>query len=197
MLIEEDGMARTWFTSDLHIGHEGILSPKMTTRRDFANIRDHDETIVANWNAKVRKDDTVWMLGDFAYKTTEDYARKVFDRLNGTKHLIRGNHEKLGIRMPWASQQDVAHVVVDGQGVWLSHYAHMTWPRIRRGDIHLFGHSHGTLPGTSQSCDVGVDCYGFYPVDLDTIRLTLNDQADLIPFEIRHEGQEETGYDGP
>ena len=61
-------------------------------------------------------------------------------------------------------------VVVDGVGIWLSHYAHRTWPRLHRGDLHLYGHSHGTLPGDSRSLDVGVDCWGYRPVTLAEIR---------------------------
>ncbi len=54
--------------------------------------------------------------------------------------------------------------------VVLSHYAFRVWNRSHHGAIHLYGHSHGNLPGDSQSCDVGVDCWGFFPVTLDEIK---------------------------
>jgi calcineurin-like phosphoesterase family protein len=34
----------------------------------------------------------------------------------------------------------------------------------------LYGHSHGRLPGTRTSLDVGVDCWSYLPVTLDEIR---------------------------
>ncbi|KRP89238.1 hypothetical protein AOQ73_26835 [Bradyrhizobium pachyrhizi] len=34
----------------------------------------------------------------------------------------------------------------------------------RRGAIHVYGHSHGKLPGNGASCDVGVDRWDFRPV---------------------------------
>jgi calcineurin-like phosphoesterase family protein len=176
-------MSRQVFVSDTHLGHAGILSPRMQNPRPFASIKAHDETLIANWNAVVRPDDTVWHLGDFCYRCSEDYARSVFGRLRGRQRfLVRGNHDRISVRLPWDGVFDVARVVVPGpdglpQGVWMSHYAHRVWPRMHRGDLHFYGHSHGTLPGTAASTDVGVDCFGFRPVTLDEIRVRLAENA--------------------
>ena len=48
---------------------------------------------------------------------------------------------------------------------------------MHRGDIHLYGHSHGNLPGTAASTDVGVDCFDFAPVTLDRICERLAENA--------------------
>jgi calcineurin-like phosphoesterase family protein len=48
---------------------------------------------------------------------------------------------------------------------------------MHRGDIHLYGHSHGSLPSTSASTDVGVDCFDFRPVTLNEIRVRLAENA--------------------
>jgi calcineurin-like phosphoesterase family protein len=76
----------------------------------------------------------------------------------------------------------VARVLVplpDGtvQGVWCSHWAYCVWPQMHRGDIHLYGHSHGGLPGTAASTDVGVDCFDFRSVALEEIRVRLAENA--------------------
>jgi calcineurin-like phosphoesterase family protein len=158
-----------WFTADTHFGHARIIEPTFGTPRPFASIEDHDEALVANWNAVVSPGDEVWHLGDFAYKCHPRRQREIFDRLAGTKHLVRGNHDRGTESLPWASIRDVGQVVVEGRGIWLSHYAHRTWPRLHRGDIHLYGHSHGTLPGDARSLDVGVDCWDYRPVGLGEI----------------------------
>lgn len=174
---------RTLWSSDHHFGHKALLDERMAVRRPFASIEDHDETLIANWNAAVRPEDTVWHLGDFCYRCSEEYARSVFARLRGKRRfLVRGNHDRISVRLPWDGIVDVARVVIqqpDGtpQGAWLSHYAHRVWPRMHRGDLHLYGHSHGTLPGTASSTDVGVDCFGFQPVTLDEIRARLAENA--------------------
>ncbi|GJE81967.1 hypothetical protein CJNNKLLH_3324 [Methylorubrum thiocyanatum] len=44
--------------------------------------------------------------------------------------------------------------------------------------MHLYGHSHGTLPGTAASIDVEGNCFGFRPVAIDEIRVRLAENAD-------------------
>jgi hypothetical protein len=58
-------------------------------------------------------------------------------------------------------------------GVWLSHYAHRTWPHLHRGDLHLHGHSHGSLPAVPSSLDVGVQNWVRTPVTLAQIQAQL------------------------
>jgi calcineurin-like phosphoesterase family protein len=161
----------TWFSADTHFGHARILGPHMHCRRGdhFASIQEHDEALIKRWNAVVGEDDEVWHLGDFAYRTSYEHAQAVFRRLNGTKRLVRGNHEKLGTRLPWESQHDFVETTVEGRHLVLFHYSMRVWPRQRRGSLHLFGHSHGALGGCRQSLDVGVDCWDFRPVGLAEI----------------------------
>ncbi|KQQ11822.1 metallophosphoesterase [Methylobacterium sp. Leaf123] len=173
---------RILFTADTHWSHQAVLGPRLGLNRPFATIEAHDETLITRWNAVVRPEDTVWHLGDFCYRCPEDRARAIFARLNGRRFLVRGNHDRIGARLPWDGVVDVAHVLVpnpDGTvtGVWCSHYAHRVWPRQHRGDLHLFGHSHGTLPGTARSTDVGVDCFDFRPVTLAEILVRLAENA--------------------
>ncbi|GJD46027.1 hypothetical protein AFCDBAGC_3907 [Methylobacterium cerastii] len=170
-------MPRTFFTSDSHVGHRSILSPRFDRPRPFASIEAHDEALVAAWNAIVRPDDIVWHLGDFAHKCSFDHAASIFSRLRGKKYLVRGNHDAgLGERLPWDGPVvDVTRVQVQDPGmadprqVWISHYSHRVWPGMHRGHLHLYGHSHGSLPGTRTSLDVGVDCWDWRPVTLGEI----------------------------
>lgn len=177
-------MPVTWLVSDTHFSHQGILSPRMDRPRPFASIHDHDEVLIDRWNARVRDDDIVWHLGDFAYGCSHAKARETFERLRGRKHLIIGNHEERGMRLSWFERPvQACRISIQDpgmekpQGVWLSHYAHRTWPGIWRGDLHCYGHSHGSLPGTSRSCDVGVDAWDFRPVRLSEILEVLSETA--------------------
>jgi len=123
-------MPRTFFSSDSHIGHASILSPRFDRPRPFPSIEAHDEALVAAWNAVVRPDDIVWHLGDFAYKCRLEYAAAVFSRLKGRKRLVRGNHDfGLGERLAWDGPVvDVVLVQVQDPGMtapkqaFLSHY---------------------------------------------------------------------------
>lgn len=158
----------TFLVSDTHFGHAGIVK---LCNRPFADVHEMDEAMVASWNAVVRKDDTVIHLGDFAYRYQAEKLPKLFALLNGRKHLIRGNHDdKHTQALPWESQRDIAFASIDSQYVVLCHYALRQWPRIRKGALMLYGHSHGRLPGNAQSCDIGVDVMGWSPVRLNTIK---------------------------
>ncbi len=156
----------TLFTADDHFGHAEILH---ALRAGFASIQEHDEMLIEAWNATVAPGDTVYHLGDFALSTPE-YAAKVFRRLNGRKVLIAGNHDRRNRKLPWAEQHDgIREVSVEGRHLVLCHYPMRSWPRAFRGSIHLFGHTHGLLPGTTQSQDVGVDVWSYRPVSLSQI----------------------------
>ena len=39
----------------------------------------------------------------------------------------------------------------------LSHYGHRVWHGSHKGWIHLYGHSHDTLPSYGKSMDCGID----------------------------------------
>jgi calcineurin-like phosphoesterase family protein len=165
----------THFTADHHFGHEVIIR---LSARPFASVEEMDERMVAAWNEVVQPSDTVWHVGDFAHRIDARRKRAIFSRLNGSKHLVPGNHDDNDtLRLPWASVGQIQEITVDGQRLVLCHYGMRTWPRVHRGALHLYGHSHGTLPGNAQSCDVGVDCWDFRPVTLPVIRTALDRSA--------------------
>lgn len=176
----------TFFTADSHFGHCGIID---MCGRPYADIDEHDRGLVDAWNAVVQPGDEVWHLGDFAYRAKPQRVWQLFDQLNGSKHLVKGNHDFKGptLQLPWASVHELTETTVDGQVLVLCHYALRTWRNIRRGAIHLFGHSHGNMPGSRQSMDVGVDSTGYAPVTLPQIRSML---AQLPELEFRSDSDE-------
>jgi calcineurin-like phosphoesterase family protein len=158
---------KTWFTSDTHFGHRAIID---MCGRPFADVDEMDDAMVAAWNAVVHTNDVVWHLGDFAFRCHPQRAKEIFDALNGIKHLVVGNHDKKPtLALGWAEVIPFRHLVVDGVQINLSHYAMRVWPGLHRGAVMLYGHSHGTLPGSRATLDVGVDNVGFAPVDLPEI----------------------------
>ena len=160
----------TFFIADTHFSHRNIITSRMVRPRPFASIEAHDEHLIAAWNNRIRPDDTVWHLGDFAYGASAARCREVFHRLAGVKRLVWGNHDHDRTRtLPWASQHERVEVEVEDRPLVLSHYAQRSWHGMHRGALHLYGHSHGGLPGCGRSLDVGVDCWDWRPVTLDEI----------------------------
>lgn len=176
-----------YFTADTHFGDAHILRQRGGR---YASIEAHDEALITRWNAVVGAGDEVWHLGDFAAHADPAHCAAVFEKLNGTKRLVRGNHDSNRVlRLPWADPPvESARVTLrgeDGQScrLFLAHYAHRAWPGLWRGTRHLFGHTHATLPDTTRSCDVGIDAWDDAPVGLAAI-VARQDAATLVPEEL-------------
>ena len=158
-----------FFTADLHLGHQAVIG---FGNRPFRTIEEHDRTIVNGWNNRVGSDDDVYVLGDVALGATARELRRLFGELRGRKHLVIGNHDAPKIlELPWASPpREVLRITVERQQLFMSHYPCRAWPGIFGGTLHLHGHTHGSIPDTRHSCDVGVDRWLMRPVTLTEIR---------------------------
>lgn len=83
----------TFLISDTHFGHVGVtqfLNSDGSKLRPWDNIEEMDEALVENWNKVVRPKDTVIHLGDVVINRR---ALPTCARLNGTKLLVKGNHD--------------------------------------------------------------------------------------------------------
>jgi calcineurin-like phosphoesterase family protein len=73
-----------------------------------------DEMLIHYWNQTVSPDDTVYYLGDFSMDMR--LVERITLRLNGTKYLIPGNHDKVF--------KEVARAV---PGKWYEYYTASGW----------------------------------------------------------------------
>ena len=164
-----------YFTSDTHFWHKAIIQ---YCNRPWANPEEMNEGLISNWNSRVRPDDTVYHLGDFAF-SGGGKAGAIFDRLHGFKHLIKGNHDNKQIcKLPWHSVHDYRTLrpieyVVEETGdllktpqIVLMHFPILSWENMHHGSWHLHGHCHGSLVPRGLRLDVGVDPSGLYPMSL-------------------------------
>jgi len=85
---------KIFVTSDTHFNHRNIIE---YTGRPFKTVEEMNEEIINKWNDKVRKDDLVIHLGDFALGNEEE-IKNIKNRLNGTIILLKGNHDHKAIR---------------------------------------------------------------------------------------------------
>ena len=56
-----------YYISDTHLGDMRVFNK---CARPFASLEEMEKTIVDNWNKKVRKEDTVYVLGDLDRRWT-------------------------------------------------------------------------------------------------------------------------------
>lgn len=80
---------KIYITSDWHVGHENVMR---FDERPFASLEEMHETLVKNFNFCVPKHGITYFLGDMGLCSNQ-LLRSVITRLNGTKILVRGNHD--------------------------------------------------------------------------------------------------------
>lgn len=120
-----------YFISDLHIGDVNILTYE---HRPFKNLKEMEDTIIANWNNKVLDNDTIYLLGDIG-----DVS--ILSKLKGNIIIVTGNHDNIDeIKKMYPNIEINIHPIMIGP-LWLSHepIGYMP-PEIPYLNIH--GHLH-------------------------------------------------------
>lgn len=172
---------KIYYISDTHLGDQRVFNK---CSRPFKDLDELERTVVRNWNAKVKEDDVVYVLGDIA---EDDYIRAidVYKNLNGHKHLIVGNHdlkrlndiETSGV---FESVKFMDLIEDNGRKVCICHYPVMDWMEFSRGGYLVYGHIHNKTEKNDiaykqmkeyfkdkLAFNAGVDVTNFEPVTLD------------------------------
>lgn len=172
----------TFFISDTHFGHVRIL--KLGRGRPFANIQEMNETLITRWNAIVQPTDTVYCLGDMAFRQNKGEFPLIYRRLHGLKHLVIGNHDNDEvIHQPWETTSLIKEINIDGKHVVLCHYPMRSWNRMYRNGLHLYGHEHGNIYDHSNCVDVGADKWNYTPATFSQI---IERMSHLTPLPLDH-----------
>jgi calcineurin-like phosphoesterase family protein len=165
-----------WFTSDTHYHHAKILAHCPRTR-PYGSVAEMDAALVANWNACVGPDDTVYHLGDVTLTKNAAILSPIFARLQGNKFLVPGNHDhwlrQPALKFGWHVLPPIYELRVDNHLFILSHFPLLTWHGAHRGAWMLHGHCHGNvdaLNSRTTRLDVGVDSHNCRPISLDHVR---------------------------
>jgi calcineurin-like phosphoesterase family protein len=126
--------------------------------------------LVDGINKYVKEDDVLYHLGDWSFGGVQNILQFRKYIVCKNIHLILGNHDQHIVDKEvkfddtsfnpfelFSSVQDVLHLKLGKTEVFLSHYSHRVWNGSHKGVIHLYGHSHGSIPDYGRSMDVGVD----------------------------------------
>ena len=167
-----------FFTSDTHFGHKNVVEYCDRPYRKADGQIDVDamnESLVANWNARVGPDDKIYHLGDFAMGQRQ-FTLPLGKRLNGYKILISGNHDETDKKMKEVAgfHEVYSSLIIeeDGHKILLRHEPMLnykaTYPEV---DFHLCGHVHKLWKFDAEHniTNVGVDQWDYKPVTLPEI----------------------------
>jgi len=176
-----------YFSADTHFGHTNIIR---YCKRPFSSTEEMDEHMIASFNRKVKPNDRLFILGDFAWgHLAPNYLR----RLNCQNiWLITGNHDKRpSTRMGFAKVVPYHEEKFQLPGekraklVCLFHYPILEWNGSHRGSYMLFGHVHGNKNEEYKDkygLDVGVDSHSFEPLSLKEIHGIMQSKSVNLPI---------------
>lgn len=181
-------MKNIWFTSDSHYNHTNIAGPSVSRwqrgYRDFNSVWEMNQALIDGINKSVGEDDILYHLGDWSFGGSHNIKLFRDSIVCKNIHLIRGNHDDhiidddldIGFNPVslFSSVNDVLTLKMQKTVIFLSHYSHRVWSGSHKGVIHLYGHSHSSIPDLGKSMDVGVDVakkmFGEYrPFSIDEI----------------------------
>lgn len=167
-------MGRTFMISDTHFGdnEKGIISFE---NRPFKDKDDMIDKLIKNWNKEVRPEDTVYHLGDVFWGLKWEERQDIIKKLNGTKILIMGNHDRNGdieywLKLGFDKVYDIP--VVYNDFFILSHEPlYMTNSPYK----NIFGHVHGNkaykdFSETSFCVCVERKTMKYKPIDFEDIK---------------------------
>lgn len=164
-------MAKDYFIADTHFGGENI---RRYENRPFDNAVEMDEKLIVNWNGVVTVEDTVYVLGDFSDYAEKEKDVEILQKLNGTKILVMGNHDRHRTPQEWRElgfAECYSMPVIYGQYFMLSHeplYINANMPY-----ANFYGHVHANpsyKDASKQSVCVSVERIDYTPVEFEKLR---------------------------
>lgn len=154
----------------------------MGNGRPFGSLDEMNATIIKNWNSKVSYNDDVYVLGDVFWGMNSNQIKDFMGKLNGRKHLILGNHDRVIPNQKSNSWYEICkykELEYQNHCIVLFHFPIFEWSGYYYNSYHFYGHVHNTMDlrdfvkyrdKKNFNCwDVGVDNNGFSPVSFEEI----------------------------
>lgn len=132
----ERRLIKVFVISDSHFFHWKICE---YCNRGFPDVKTMNSYMITEWNRVVDVDDVVFHLGDFGFSSFLNIKR-VFDRLNGVKYLVMGNHDRRRSVGWWTNIGFIKvfkNPITFNDKVILSHY-----PQRNNHILNIHGHIH-------------------------------------------------------
>jgi calcineurin-like phosphoesterase family protein len=167
--------------ADPHFDHFNIIR---LTKRPFSSVVEMNETLIRNYNAIVRPDDEVYILGDVAWKDPKK-AVNILRRLNGDrKYLLIGNHDRKNLKneafrnqFVWAKDRFLLQY--NKRLYVFDHFPLHSWDGMFRGSVNFHGHTHNRANNTDiLRLDVGVDnpICSYAPISMEKVEALMNEK---------------------
>lgn len=168
-----------YFIADTHFGHENIIR---LCNRPFKDVKEMNTYMFQAWNARVKDEDTVYILGDLAFKTNIDDTIKLIHGLKGKKYLIKGNHDGKNLKNDkfkelFEGVYDIYNLALGNTRIVMCHYPMCEWEGYFRGSYLVYGHIHNTTNTTAfkvmsnfdKALNAGADIINYTPCTFEEL----------------------------
>ena len=167
-------MNNRWVCSDHHLYHNNILK-FCAEQRPFDTVEEMNEVIIERHNALVKPNDHVWFFGDVVFgDANSNLAERleIVNRMNGIKHLLGGNHDKLRAVMTEylkyfvsiESYREFGH----NKDI-CSHYPVHTQQLEERYKFNVHGHLHDIVLDDPRYINICLDNRDLYPTNWEQV----------------------------
>ena len=141
-----------FFLSDTHFGHRRILSFE---RHQFNSIEEHDDYIMNLIEQRVKADDVLYHLGDFAFSLSEIIEQR-WNNLPCTKILILGNHDKYEFCRHYFTEV-YRYPLFLSRRILLSHEPEQVSPYV----LNIHGHLHTSYLDSKNHLNANIHILGY------------------------------------
>jgi calcineurin-like phosphoesterase family protein len=164
-------MKNIWIISDTHFNHSNILKfvdDKGENVRAFDSLQEMNEIMIQNWNSVVRPGDLVYHLGDVFFGD-QDWFKKTWPRLMGSKRLIVGNHDDVKFLACGGFFQKVMLWRLFKEHNMLLTHVPVHESNIRKVEFNVHGHIHQQESPTKRHINVCVEKTLYTPVHIEQV----------------------------
>lgn len=146
--------------------------------------------MIALYNERVKPSETVVWCGDCFFSGGKAHHASIMKRLNGTKILTRGNHDRKPaemVNLGFDFVTDRIYTVIAGHNCLINHYPYLgttygvlgeeddRYPERRPKpdekfvDVIIHGHVHSKERVLGNQIHVGVDAWSYRPVSIGEV----------------------------
>ena len=176
-----------YYIADTHFGHAQVLNE---CRPQFKSIDEMDKFIIDNINRKMTKKDTLYIIGDFSYRSKKS-PTEYLEAIKPKKVLILGNHDEWFKKL--SEEEKKKYFINDEkQGyneyrtrknsieLYFCHYPRLAWQKSQYfgTTFSICGHIHNRKSGRidaevfgniKNQFNAGVDINNFEPVTFEEL----------------------------
>ena len=169
---------KVFVTSNQQFGRKGAIK---TYKRPFIDVDDMNMQLISAWNSVVSDEDTVYVLGNFAWDP--ETLEVIINALNGNIIIVAGEHDKAThevIEMELNVDIDYLYNAIEEYpeaNVVMSYWPLTEWPGKQNGTYSIIGYPDKKYKTNHRTRVINCACdiWDFKPIEIVKLVSLLNE----------------------